>query len=60
MTKTKTKVYVYLDNAMNPRCKECKSLAVPVYENVGYEPPNGPRKDEIVGHKCDCGYIEYE
>lgn len=37
----------------------CKTLMRPIYDNVGFDEPNGPIRTEIVGYKCHkCGKKE--
>jgi hypothetical protein len=38
-------------------CPECGAILKAVWENVGFEEPEGPSKNEIVGVECpDCNF----
>ena len=38
-------------------CPECGAVLKPIWENVGFEEPEGPSKMEVVGVECpDCGF----
>lgn len=43
----------------NGKCPNCGGDVRPVYENNGFEEPEGPRHDEIVGYECiNCGRLK--
>ena len=40
------------------KCPECGYILHPIWENVGFEPPD-PSKMEVVRYECpNCGYKE--